>query len=497
MILDGFGLADESPTNAVTVANLPNIRQLLKDYPWANGNASGLDVGLPDGQMGNSEVGHTNIGAGRIVYQELTRISKSIDDGDFFDNEILLDAVKNCKEKSSALHLAGLLSDGGVHSHIEHLYALLKLAKNNGLDKVYIHAFMDGRDTAPTSGKGFIADLQNKINEYSVGEIATITGRYYAMDRDKRWERVEKAYNAMVLGEGGQAKNPIEFMEKCYSDSTTDEFILPTVLNKDGLVKENDSFIFFNFRPDRARELTTVFCEPNFSEFKKPAMSLNFSCFTEYDENIPNKQIVFKSENLENTLGEHLSMLNKTQLRLAETEKYPHVTFFFNGGREKPFTGEDRVLVSSPKVATYDLQPEMSAKEVTLKLVDAIKSKKYDFILVNYANPDMVGHTGDLSATVEALEVVDTCVGQAVKALLEVDGQLFLCSDHGNCEKMVDLDTKEPFTAHTTSPVPFLIISKKVKSVKANGRLCDIAPTLLDMMELSVPKDMTGISLIN
>lgn len=503
MVLDGFGLTDETEGNAVYLSKKPNLDKIMSNYPWEKGEASGLSVGLPEGQMGNSEVGHTNIGAGRIVYQELTRITKSIKDGDFFENKALLNAINNCKSNNSALHFCGLLSDGGVHSHIEHLYGLLKLAKDNGLTKVYIHAFMDGRDAAPTSGKKFITQLQNKIDEIGVGKIATICGRFYAMDRDKRWERVEKAYLALAMGEGEKTDNPLACIEHAYKNDITDEFIMPTVVesnnNPVATIEPNDSIIFFNFRPDRARELTSAFCDPDFEGFNRPKgqYKLNFVCFTEYDEQIPNKEIAFKSENLDNTLGMHLSSLGLTQLRMAETEKYPHVTFFFNGGVEEPFKGEDRILVPSPKVLTYDLKPEMSAVELTQKLIESIKSKKYDFILINYANPDMVGHTGVIDAVVKAVETVDKCVGEVLDAVLEIDGQMFICADHGNCDKLIDYTTKEAFTAHTTNPVPFIIVNNKnVKGVRKGGKLCDIAPTILDMMGLDKPKQMTGESLI-
>lgn len=503
MVLDGFGLTDETEGNAVLLSKKPNLDKIMATYPWEKGEASGLSVGLPEGQMGNSEVGHTNIGAGRIIYQELTRITKSIKDGDFFENEALLNAVNNCKTNNSALHFCGLLSDGGVHSHIEHLYGLLELAKVNGLTKVYIHAFMDGRDTAPTSGKNFISELQSKIDEIGVGKIATISGRFYAMDRDKRWERVEKAYLALAMGEGEKTNNPLACIEEAYKNDITDEFIIPTVVQENNKpvapIEPNDSVIFFNFRPDRARELTTAFCDPNFDGFNraKGQYKLNFVCFTEYDEQTPNKEIAFKSENLENTLGQHLSSLGLTQLRMAETEKYPHVTFFFNGGKEEPFEGEDRILVPSPKVLTYDLKPEMSAFELTEKLLESIKSKKYDFILVNYANPDMVGHTGVIEAAVKAIETVDKCVGEVLDAVLEIDGQMFICADHGNCDKLIDYTTKESFTAHTTNPVPFIIVNNEnVKGVRKGGKLCDIAPTVLDMMGLDKPEQMTGESLI-
>ncbi len=501
MILDGFGINDSEKGNAVKIAETPNIDSILKKYPNEKGYASGLDVGLPDGQMGNSEVGHLNMGAGRIVYQELTRITKSIHDGDFFTNEGLVSAIDNCKDFDSSLHLYGLLSDGGVHSHNEHLYALLKLAKQSGLTKVFVHAFLDGRDTPPTSGKQYLHELEVKMQEIGVGKVATISGRYYAMDRDKRWERVQLAYNALVLGKGNQAASVSECIDKSYEADIKDEFVLPTIImDKDmptATIKENDSIIFFNFRPDRAREISRPFCDPDFTEIvrERGFIKLKYVCFTEYDVTIPNKIVAYKPDSLDNTLGEYLSKLGKTQLRLAETEKYAHVTFFFNGGVEEPVTGEDRILVQSPKVRTYDLQPEMSAVEVTDALVSDILAKKHDLIVINYANPDMVGHTGILEAAVKAVETVDTCLGRVMEALLQSDGQMFLCADHGNCDKMFD-ETGEPFTAHTTNPVPFVLINSDAKGIDQGGKLCDIAPTLLDMMGLEKPKEMTGRSLL-
>ena len=507
MILDGYGITDETDHNGVHLANSPNIERIMKKYPHSLGDASGLSVGLPKGQMGNSEVGHTNIGAGRVVYQELTRISKSIDDGDFFAEPALIEAMENCKENGKALHLAGLLSDGGVHSHIEHLFALLKMAKDNGLEQVYVHAFMDGRDTSPTAGVGYIKELLAEMEKLGVGQLATITGRYYAMDRDKRWERVRQAYYAMVQGEGVTTLDPVKAMESYYAGDfkegvITDEFILPTVVSDSvgpvGKIKEGDSFIFFNFRPDRARQLTTAFCVEDFQDFERPQgyVPLKYFCFTEYDPKTPNKQVVFTSDNLNNTLGEHLASLGLTQMRIAETEKYPHVTFFFNGGKEQPFEGEDRTLVPSPKVATYDLQPEMSAPEVTQRLVEAIESGAYDFILINYANPDMVGHTGDLNAVIAAIEAVDEGLGKAYDAVIKVGGQMFICADHGNADKMIDYDTKEPHTAHTTNPVPFIVVNNPQVTGVRDGKLCDIAPTILDMMGQSKPTAMTGESLL-
>lgn len=503
MVLDGFGINDNKEGNAIKQAKTPVIDKIMSDYPNVAGYASGLAVGLPDGQMGNSEVGHLNLGAGRVVYQELTRISKSIEDDDFYSIPEFLSAVENCKKNNSSLHLYGLLSDGGVHSHNTHLYALLKLAKDNGMENVFVHAFLDGRDTPPSSGKAYLQSLEEKMAELGVGKVASISGRYYAMDRDKRWERVKVAYDALVLGQGETAQSSFECITKSYEKGVTDEFVLPTLILSDGkptaTINANDSIIFFNFRPDRAREISRVFCDPDFDSFEreKGFIPLNYVCFTEYDVTIPNKVVAFKPDGLKNTLGEYISGLGKTQLRLAETEKYAHVTFFFNGGIEEANKGEDRILVSSPKVATYDMQPEMSAYGVTDRLVEAIKSDKYDLIIINYANPDMVGHTGIMSAAVTAVETIDICLGRVLEALLEVDGQMFLCADHGNSDQMVDYKTGEPFTAHTTNPVPFVLINyKKGISLKEGGKLSDVAPTLLAMMEIEQPEEMTGKNLL-
>ena len=502
MVLDGYGLNSKTEGNAIAQAKTPVMDKLMKECPFVEGNASGLAVGLPDGQMGNSEVGHMNIGAGRIIYQELTRITKSIQDGDFFENKALVSAVQNAIDNNSDLHLFGLLSDGGVHSHNTHLYGLLELAKKMGLNRVYVHAFLDGRDTAPTSGKGFVEELVTKMNEIGVGKIATISGRYYAMDRDNRWDRVEKAYRALVLGEGNKATDPVAAVADSYANDLNDEFVVPVVIEENGkataTIKSNDSCIFFNFRPDRARELTRTFCDESFDSFERPNgfMPLTFVCFTDYDETIGNKQVAFVKESITNTFGEYLAANGKTQLRLAETEKYAHVTFFFNGGVEEPNTGEDRSLVKSPSVATYDLQPEMSAPEVCTRLVDAIESDKYDVIVINFANPDMVGHTGIIPAAVKAIETVDTCVGAAVEAIKKVDGVLFICADHGNAEQMVDYETGAPFTAHTTNPVPFILVNYGDVTLREGGCLADIAPTLLEILELPQPADMTGESLI-
>lgn len=503
MILDGFGLNERKEANAVYMANTPNIDKLMAECPFVKGNASGMAVGLPDGQMGNSEVGHLNMGAGRIVYQELTRITKSIQDGDFFEVPEFLEAVENCKKNNSTLHLYGLLSDGGVHSHNTHLYGLLELAKKQGLTDVCVHCFLDGRDTAPTSGKGFIEELVAKMEEIGVGKIATIEGRYYVMDRDTRWERVEKAYSALVYGEGVVETDPIEAIQNSYDNEVTDEFVLPTVICEDGkpvgTIKANDSVIFFNFRPDRAREITRSLCDPEFAGFerKNGIFPLTYVCFTEYDPTIPNKTVAFRKLDITDTFGEFLAANGLKQLRLAETEKYAHVTFFFNGGVEVPNEGEDRILVKSPSVATYDLQPEMSAPEVGEKLCDAIRSDKYDVIIINFANPDMVGHTGIQSAAVKAVETVDTCVGNAVAALKEAGGQMFICADHGNCEQLIDYETGAPFTAHTTNPVPFILVNyDEAYTLREGGCLADIAPTLIEMMGMEQPAAMTGKSLL-
>ena len=502
MVLDGYGLSSQTEGNAIAMAKTPVMDGLMKECPFVEGQASGLAVGLPDGQMGNSEVGHMNIGAGRIVYQDLTRITKSIQDGDFFENKALLDAMENCKKNDSALHLWGLLSDGGVHSHITHLYGLLEMAKRQGLTKVYVHAFLDGRDTPPASGKDFVEELLKKMEEIGVGKIASLSGRYYAMDRDNNWDRVQKAYDSLVKGEGVQAECPVKALEESYAKDVTDEFVLPTVITENGkpisVVKENDSVIFFNFRPDRAREITRAFCDDQFTGFDRPYIKTDFVCFKNYDETIPNKKIAFEKEEIVNTFGEYLAKCGKKQLRLAETEKYAHVTFFFNGGIEEPNVDEARLLVNSPKdVATYDLKPEMSAPEVGMDLVEAIKSDKYDVIVINFANPDMVGHTGVIPAAVKAVERVDELVGEAVQAVKDVDGVLFICADHGNAEKMIDETTGEPHTAHTTNPVPFILVNADPKyTLREGGCLADIAPTLLQIMGLEQPKEMTGKSLL-
>ena len=493
--MDGFGKNESNYGNAIAAAKKPNLDKIVSENPMTFIGASGLDVGLPDGQMGNSEVGHTNIGAGRVVYQELTRITKSIQDGDFFTNEALVGAMENCKKNSSALHLMGLMSDGGVHSHNTHLYGIMELAKRSGVDKVYIHCFMDGRDVPPTSGKDYLAELYKKCDEIGVGEIATVMGRYYAMDRDNRWERVVKAYKAMTEGEGVKFDCACKMMEESYANDVTDEFIVPAVSEKAVPVKDNDSIVFFNFRPDRAREITRAFVDPAFSGFEREQLKgLYYVCMTQYDATMPNVHVAFKPESLENTFGEYISDKGLKQLRIAETEKYAHVTFFFNGGVEKQYPGEDRILVKSPAVATYDLQPEMSAYEVTDKLLAAIDSDKYDAIILNYANCDMVGHTGVFDAAVKAVEAVDTCVGKIVDAVAAKGGVTLITADHGNADKMYEADGS-PFTAHTTNPVPFIVVGYPCE-LREGGRLCDIAPTMLKIMGLEQPKEMTGVSII-
>ena len=502
MILDGYGLNDKHEANAVFEGKTPVMDKLMAEYPFVKGYASGLAVGLPDGQMGNSEVGHLNMGAGRIVYQELTRITKEIEDGDFFKNEALLAAMKNARENDSAIHFMGLLSDGGVHSHNTHLYGLLEMAKREGLQKVYVHCFLDGRDTPPASGKGYIEELQAEMKKIGVGEIGVVSGRYYAMDRDNRWDRVELAYKALTKGEGIKGTDAAEAVQASYDDGKTDEFVYPTVIEKDGkpvtVISDKDSVVFFNFRPDRAREITRAFCDDDFKGFERgKRLDLTYVCFTDYDDTIHNKLVAFHKVQLHNTFGEWLAANNLTQARIAETEKYAHVTFFFNGGVEEPNKGEDRILVKSPKVATYDLQPEMSAPAVCDKLVEAIKSDKYDVIIINFANPDMVGHTGVEEAAIKAVEAVDACVGRAVEALKEVDGQMFICADHGNAEQLVDYETGEPFTAHTTNPVPFILVNADPKyTLRENGCLADIIPTLIELMGMKQPEEMTGKSLL-
>ena len=500
MILDGFGENANEKANAVKLAKTPNIDRLMKTCPTTDIHTSGLDVGLPEGQMGNSEVGHTNIGAGRIVYQELTRITKSIEDGDFFSNPEFVAAIENCKKYNSKLHIMGLLSDGGVHSHIRHLFGLLELAKRKDFEDVYVHCFMDGRDTPPSSGETYVTELEEKMKEKGIGKIATISGRFYAMDRDKRWQRVEKAYRALVDGEGEKSTSAISAVESSYQKEVFDEFIEPTVIMNGekpvATIGKHDSVIFYNFRPDRAREITRTLVDKEFNEFEtQKDLDLYYVCMTSYDETMPNVHIAFKKEELKNTFGEYISEHNLTQLRIAETEKYAHVTFFFNGEEEKQYKGEDRILVPSPKVETYDLKPEMSAYEVTDKVVEAINSQKYNCIILNYANPDMVGHTGSLEAAIKAIETIDECVGRVVEAINNQSGVLLITADHGNAEQMIDYKTGEPHTAHTTNPVPLILVGMENAKLR-EGRLADLAPTMLDIIGLDKPEEMTGESLI-
>ena len=497
IILDGFGCREETKGNAIAAARTPHLDHLMASCPHTRIGASGMDVGLPDGQMGNSEVGHTNIGAGRIVYQELTRITKSFDEGEALGNPALTAAMENARRPGQALHLMGLLSDGGVHSHIRHLYGLMEMARRFAVERVYLHCFMDGRDVPPTSGIEFIAALQQKIKELGLGQIATVSGRYYAMDRDNRWERVKLAYDAIVNGEGNKNPDPVAVMQKSYDAGVTDEFIVPTVVTEGAGIKAGDSVIFFNFRPDRARELTRTLVDPDFAGFEreKGFFPLTYICMTQYDATMPNVEVAYRPESLANTLGEYLSRLGKTQLRIAETEKYAHVTFFFNGGVEAPYEGEDRVLIPSPKVATYDLQPEMSAYAVTDEAVRRIESGRYDVIILNYANCDMVGHTGVFEAAVKAVEAVDTCLGRLLAALEKAGGRAFLTADHGNADQMAD-ENGAPFTAHTTNPVPFVAIGFGDIKLRSGGRLADIAPTMLQAMGLPQPEEMTGRSLL-
>ena len=500
MILDGFGENAEEKGNAVKLANTPNIDKLMKQYPTTRIAASGLAVGLPEGQMGNSEVGHTNIGAGRIVYQELTRITKSIEDGDFFSNEEFVNAIENCKKNNSKLHILGLVSDGGVHSHIRHLYGLLEMAKRRDFEDVYVHCFLDGRDTPPASAENYITALEEKMKEKGIGKIASISGRFYAMDRDKRWERVKKAYDALVKGEGNKQADAINAIESSYQKEVFDEFVEPTVItNGDkpvATICDGDSVIFFNFRPDRARQLTRAIVDPNFDGFETKTLNTYFVCFTNYDETMPNVHIAFKKEQIKNTLGEVICKQGGKQLRIAETEKYAHVTFFFNGGEEKQYEGEDRILVPTPKVETYDLKPEMSAPEVTEKVLEAIDSEKYNCIILNFANPDMVGHTGNLEAAIKAVETVDECAGRIVNAIKSKKGNLIITADHGNAEQMIDLKTGEPHTAHTTNLVPLILITEREGIKLKQGKLADLAPTILELMNIEKPEEMTGESLI-
>lgn len=505
IILDGWGISNCKKYNAIEQANIQNFRRLLEIYPNAALRANGLDVGLPEGQMGNSEVGHLNIGAGRIVYQDLTRITRDIQNGDFFKNEALVYALEKAKTEGKALHIMGLLSDGGVHSHITHLYALLEMAKRFNLPHVYIHVFLDGRDTPPANALVYIKELEEKISELNTGKIATVSGRYYAMDRDKRWERTEQAYNAIVLGEGVKADSAVKAVEASYILKETDEFVRPTVIIDSkgepvGTVKEGDSIIFFNFRPDRARQLTKAFVDKDFEGFKrrKGYFRVYFVCMTRYDDEIRDVKVAYEPEIIKNTLGEIISRNKMKQLRIAETEKYAHVTYFFNGGEEKPFPGEDRILIPSPKVPTYDLKPEMSAYEVTETVIEKINNKEYDFIVLNYANPDMVGHTGNYEAAVKAVEFVDDCLNKVITAIDEQNGTAIIVSDHGNCEQMAYYETGEPYTAHSSNKVPFILVSRKLKDcrLREGGILADIAPTILDIFAIEKPEEMTGSSLI-
>lgn len=499
MILDGFGLKDEVAGNAIKAASTPNLDKIFNTYPHTSLAASGLAVGLPEGQMGNSEVGHLNIGAGRIVYQELTRITKAIEDGVFAGNAAILNAVNHAKETGGALHVMGLMSDGGVHSHIEHIKATLALANSYGLSRICLHCFMDGRDVPPTSGISYIKEMESFIKEKGSSNmsIGVVSGRYYAMDRDKRWERVKLAYDAMTLGEGRLADSASQAVEYAYEQGETDEFIKPTICDKEALVKSGDSIIFCNFRPDRAREITRAFVDDSFDGFERKShiANLQYVCMTQYDATMPNVEIAFPPTSIKNTLGEYLASLGKTQLRIAETEKYAHVTFFFNGGVEKPNPLEDRLLVPSPEVATYDLQPEMSAYTVTEKVIEEIKSSKYDCIILNFANPDMVGHTGVFDAAVKAIEAVDQCVGKVVSAMLEADGQILMTADHGNADDMID-ENGNVVTAHSTNPVPLVHIAQTPHELASGGKLCDIAPTMLKLMNLTIPAEMTGSPLV-
>lgn len=497
IIMDGYGYSTDSYGNAIHAAQTPNLDRLMEEGSVTYLGASGMDVGLPDGQMGNSEVGHTNIGAGRVVYQELTRITKSIEDGDFFQKSSLVKAMDHCLSENKALHLMGLLSDGGVHSHNQHLYSLLEMAKRFDIKDVFVHCFMDGRDVPPSSGKRYIQQLVDKMQEIGIGKIATISGRYYAMDRDHRWDRVEQVYEVMVYGKGNQNTQPISVMDTSYANHITDEFVVPTVCHPDGLIKQGDSVIFFNFRPDRAREITRALVDDAFEGFARKAgsLELNFVCMTQYDATMPHVDVAFKPQTLLNTFGSYISQQGLTQLRIAETEKYAHVTFFFNGGVETTFEGEERVLISSPKVATYDLKPEMSVYEVCDEVIQRIESDQYDVIIQNFANCDMVGHTGIFDAAKTAVEAVDTCVGRTVNAILQQGGVAIITADHGNADQMYESDGS-PFTAHTTNPVPFIVVGLDDCKLRKNGKLADIAPTMLDILGLQKPDEMDGVSLV-
>ena len=496
IIMDGFGLREETMGNAIANARKPHLDRIFAENPGCKLSASGLDVGLPDGQMGNSEVGHTNIGAGRVVFQDLPRITKAIADGDFFTNEAYVAAMDDCKAKGTALHIMGLMSDGGVHSHIDHIFAALDMAKQRGLTKVYVHAFLDGRDVPPSSGKDFVARLQAKCQDLGNAHIGVISGRYYAMDRDKRWERLQKAYDALVMGEAPFEADPVAAVQKSYDTEVTDEFVVPVLCCKEAVISENDSVIFMNFRPDRAREITRALVDPDFTDLerKKGYFPLHYVCTTEYDATMPNVTVAFPKQKLTNIFGEYISNLGLTQLRIAETEKYAHVTFFFNGGVEQTFPGEDRVLVPSPSVPTYDLKPDMSAKEVTDACVERIESGNYDVIILNFANCDMVGHTGVYEAARLAVETVDECVNRVVEATSKMGGISLITADHGNADRMLEDDGVTPYTAHTTNPVPFYIVGADVKL--RDGKLADIAPTMLDLMGLEKPAEMDGETLI-
>ena len=497
IIMDGYGINPETKGNAIYEAKTPYLDSYFKNYPNSQLSASGLSVGLPDGQMGNSEVGHTNIGAGRVVYQMLVNITKDIDSCAFFENTALNNAMQSAKDNDKALHIMGLLSDGGVHSHIKHLIGLLEMANKMGLQKVFVHSFHDGRDVPPTSGVEFMQQLVNEMDRIGTGKVATLSGRYYAMDRDNAWDRVEKAYNAMVLGEGVTETDPVEAIKKSYANGVTDEFILPTVIDKDGMIQEGDSVIMFNFRPDRARQITRAFVDSEFDGFerKNGFLNLNFVCMAQYDAQMPNVSVAYPPEQLTMTFGEYVSKLGMTQLRIAETQKYAHVTFFFNGGEERQFEGEDRILIKSPDVATFDMKPEMSAPEVCEAVCKAIDEDKYDVIILNYANCDMVGHTGVMEAAVSAVETVDSCVGKMVDKLLEKGGKAIITADHGNADCLIDPVSGDVFTAHTTNPVPMIVIGEGDVKVK-DGKLCDLCPTMLDMMGIEKPAEMTGESLI-
>ena len=494
IIMDGFGLRDDTTGNAIANARKPFLDKVFAECPGCKLSASGLDVGLPEGQMGNSEVGHTNIGAGRVVFQDLPKITKSIADGDFFQNEAYLAAMAACKEKGTALHVFGLLSDGGVHSHNTHIYALLELAKAQGLTEVYVHAFLDGRDVPPSSGKDFVAALADKCAALGVGKIATVAGRYYAMDRDKRWDRVQLAYDAIAKAQGVSAADPAAAVQASYDQDVTDEFVVPVVVGDYPGVKAGDSIVFMNFRPDRAREITRCFVDPDFTDVARDFVPVQFVCTTEYDASMPNVTVAFPKKPLENVFGEYISSLGLTQLRIAETEKYAHVTFFFNGGQETVFPGEERALIPSPKVPTYDLKPDMSAREVAAEAVKRIESGEYDVIILNFANCDMVGHTGVYEAARLAVETVDECVSQVVEATSKMGGISLITADHGNADRMLEDDGVTPYTAHTTNLVPFYIVGANVKL--RDGKLSDIAPTMLDLMGLKKPQEMDGETLI-